>query len=75
MTATNGAPIYSSLVQANGRIGPLEDTIRVTLSDQDGHLAEVQVAYYRGGLVVIAAGHTYLDRDARGFARVRVEPE
>ena len=36
--------------------------------------AEVQVAVVRGGLVIIAAGDVMLDQDARGFARVRVDP-
>ena len=44
--------------------------------EEDMEGVEVQVAVVDGSLVVIAAGHVLLmDRDARGFARVRVSPE
>lgn len=37
---------------------------------------EVQVAVVDGSLVIIAAGDVLaMDRDSRGFARVRVSPE
>lgn len=42
---------------------------------EPGTGAEVQVAVVDGSLVIIAAGHVVLDRDTRGFARVRVQPE
>jgi len=52
------------------------ESIRLLLVDQDtGHSAEVQVARVNGGLVIIAAGSVLADRDARGFARLRVDPE
>lgn len=49
-------------------------SVRVVLVDGQGRAAEVQVAVSNGGLVIIAAGDCSLDRDARGFARVRVDP-
>jgi hypothetical protein len=48
--------------------------VRITL-EVDGLTAEVQVAQVRGSLVVIAAGQVIMDRDTRGFARLRIDPE
>lgn len=57
-----------------GNLSRNVDSVRLVLVDGRGRAAEVQVAVVDGGLVIIAAGDCALDRDTRGFARVRVDP-
>jgi hypothetical protein len=60
-----------------GRVTLHVRSLQVILQDPDHpeRLAEVQVAQVGAGLVIIAAGSVMMDRDTRGFARVRVDPE
>ena len=70
--------LWSLLVQVDTDDGPRlveGHSLRVVLADSEGHVAEVQVAYNRGRLVVIAAGEAMLDTTPRGFARLVVAPE
>ena len=50
--------------------------VKITLRDEDGRTAEVQVAHVGpfGGLVVIAAGNVEQSTDSRGNLRVTVYP-
>lgn len=77
-TPTADRPTYSMRVQVGDTWHGDEDTLRVVLEAADGEtvrLAEVQVAMVHGGLVIIASGEVHLDRDTRGFARLRISPE
>lgn len=62
--------------QGDSRLESNVRSLRLYLHGQEpGTGAEVQVAVVDGSLVIIATGHVLMDRDTRGFARVRVEPE
>jgi hypothetical protein len=77
MTAETPAR-YSLVIRAGGPGGPIivdQESVSILLADEDGRLAEVQVARVGRGLVIIAAGQVMADQDARGFARLRVDPE